>query len=152
MRRSCCLPVLVLVGLVGVTIPAGAQPVPDTPIEPLPRELPARPIATSLLGSSIANIPRQTSPDPVGDGIGYGALIGAASGAGMMAVLYAKCDGSCEAPAPGPMYAWAMSVGAGAGALVGWLVDRGRQNVDRRVRVTAVVSPKQQNLRVAVRF
>ena len=62
--------------------------------------------------------------DPSWDGLTKGALIGAGAMAGLLAVNYARCDAGCEAPAEGPMYAWGLSIGAGGGAAVGWLIDR----------------------------
>ena len=65
-----------------------------------------------------------SSHDPSWDGAVKGALLGAGAMAGVLAVGYARCDAGCEAPAEGPMFAWGMSVGAGSGAAVGWLIDK----------------------------
>ena len=103
MRPRRCLPVWVFATLVTLPSLAWSQPVPSRQRDPSPVDMTARPIAASVLPSSVGSIPRQAVPDPVGNGIGYGALIGAAAGAGLMAVLYAQCDGSCDAPARGPI-------------------------------------------------
>jgi hypothetical protein len=66
----------------------------------------------------------RSSGDPTWDGATKGALIGAGAMAGLLAVNYARCDAGCEAPAPGPMFAVGLSMGAGGGAAVGWLIDK----------------------------
>ena len=90
--------------------------------------------------------------DPVGNGIGYGALIGAGAGIGFMAVMYARCDAGCEAPAEGPMFLTAAAVGAGIGAAVGLAIDGARKSTARRVSVGASVAPRRQGVKVTVRF
>jgi hypothetical protein len=62
--------------------------------------------------------------DPTWDGAAKGALVGAGAVAGLLTISYARCDAGCEAPAEGPMFAWGLSVGAGSGAAIGWLIDR----------------------------
>ena len=111
---------------------------------PLSRELAGPPVATGQNA-------RRDRPDSVGNGIAAGALVGAGAGLALVAVMYAQCDGTCDAPEPAPMYLRTAALGAGAGALVGWLVDAARKS-DNRVRVTPVVMPRRQAVRVAVRF
>lgn len=74
--------------------------------------------------SEVLRIERHGVNDPVSDGIVIGALTGAGACAAMVAAAYASCGRGCEAPAPGPLFAGAMSMGAGAGALTGWIIDR----------------------------
>lgn len=63
-------------------------------------------------------------PDPTWDGAAKGALVGAGAMAGLLTIGYARCDEGCEAPAEGPMFAVGLSIGAGRGAAIGWLIDR----------------------------
>jgi hypothetical protein len=65
-----------------------------------------------------------TDHDPSWDGAARGALIGAGSMAGLLTIGYARCDAGCEAPARLPTYFRGMSVGAGGGAAIGWVIDR----------------------------
>jgi hypothetical protein len=62
--------------------------------------------------------------DPVWDGIALGAVIGAGACLGTAAILFARCDEGCEAPEPGPVYAFSAAFGGATGAFVGWLLDR----------------------------
>ena len=138
-------------------VPAGAYAQGPAAVDPdrakLARRLQDRPVARELAGPPVAtgqNAPRERA-DPVGNGIAAGALLGAGAGLAVMAAMYAQCDGTCDAPEPAPMYVGAAAFGAGAGALVGWLVDAARKS-DSRVRVTPVVTPRRQAVRFAVRF
>lgn len=93
--------------------------------------------------------------DPVGDGIAVGALVGAAGAFALTASAYARCGSGCEAPEPLPTYTVAAVVGAGIGAVTGWLIDtlrRPRAPSSRVVTVAPVVSARQTGLAVAVRF
>ncbi len=66
----------------------------------------------------------QPAPDPNYDGAVRGAVIGAAGGLGSVAIVYATLGDDLEAPGMGgPMMA-AAGIGGGAGALVGYLLDR----------------------------
>ena len=137
--------------LLGVPMHVQAQAETTGPAERPPLYRPSL-----LVGANpLAAVPPQGSlqrPDPVSNGIGYGALIGAGAGAALIAVLYAQCDGTCDAPERAPMYASAMTVGAGAGAVAGWLVDRARHDTGRRVRIATLVTPRRQAVRVTLRF
>jgi hypothetical protein len=73
---------------------------------------------------SLEREPTIAPADPTWDGAVKGALVGAGAMAGLLTINYARCDAGCEAPAEGPMFAWGMSVGAGGGAAVGWLIDK----------------------------
>lgn len=78
-----------------------------------------------LIGkAAVLRVERRGVHDPVGDGIVIGALAGAGTGFGLMAAAYNSCRAGCDAPAPGPMYLGAIGMGAGVGAVVGWIVDR----------------------------
>jgi hypothetical protein len=97
-------------------------------------------------------LPPPSKADPVGDGIGIGALIGAGTGLALMRWAYAQCDDSCDAPEPMPMYLAAGGFGAAVGGVVGWLIDATRKNTSQRVSVAGVVAPKRSQFRVTVRF
>jgi hypothetical protein len=74
-----------------------------------------------LAGTSVS---AQPAADPNYDGAMRGAAIGAAVGLGSVALLYATLGDDVEAPGMGgPMMA-AAGVGGGAGALIGYLLDR----------------------------
>src|SRR5687767_2345768 len=87
----------------------------------LARRLQGGPAARELVGPPLAigQGAARPRPDSVANGIAAGALVGAGAGLALMAAMYAQCDGSCDAPEPGPMYLGAAAFGAGAGALVG---------------------------------
>jgi hypothetical protein len=104
--------------LLVLSVPARAQAVRP---QPRPTTTPLRDASTSLNPTS-ARLLRQAAADPVSDGITYGALIGAGAAITMIAISYANCDGTCDAPEPLPMYLTWAGFGAGVGALTGWLV------------------------------
>ncbi len=94
--------------------------------------------------------------DSVGDGIGKGALIGAGAAIGLTAVQFARCKAGCEAPAPGPIYLMAAGIGGGAGAVVGWLIDRAHKGrppaAISSLRVAPIVTKHRRGVAFAVRF
>jgi hypothetical protein len=94
----------------------------------------------------------QPKGDSNADGIAAGALIGAGAMFLTTVILFARCDEGCEAPEPGPFYLWSAGVGAGAGALTGWLIDRAHRSGNRQVRIVPVVTPRRQAVRIAVKF
>jgi hypothetical protein len=94
--------------------------------------------------------PALTVRDPSWDGAVKGALIGAGAMAGVLAIGYANCDAGCEAPAEGPMFAWGMSVGAGGGAAVGWLIDR--LKVPRRIQPVVAIRADREERAVRLRW
>jgi len=61
--------------------------------------------------------------DGVGNGIAYGALAGAGTIAGFFVWAYKTCGG-CDAPAVHEIVPPAMAMGAGIGAVTGFLIDR----------------------------
>lgn len=77
--------------------------------------------------SSVAKIENRYD-DPVGNGIAIGAAVGAAAGFALMKGMYNSCRSGCDAPSAGPMYLSAIGMGAGVGAVTGWLVDKGRKS------------------------
>jgi hypothetical protein len=99
--------------------------------------------------------PPESGQDSVKDGVVRGALIGAGIMAGLMSWAYIACDDGCEAPSPGGTYSLAAGVGAGAGALIGWLVDRGHNSAphaERTVAVAPVLSRHGKGAVLTVRF
>jgi hypothetical protein len=75
----------------------------------------------SLRKSDVRRVERRGVNDSVSDGIAIGALAGAGTCAGLVAAAYAACNDNCDAPARGPTFLGAMSLGAGVGALTGWI-------------------------------
>lgn len=99
-----------------------------------------------------AGLQQKTAGDPVSDGITYGALIGAGFATSMMAVMYARCEEGCEAPARGPTFLTAAAAGGGIGAIVGWIIDAARKGRDTRVAVATTVTPHRRAVNVTVKF
>ena len=99
-----------------------------------------------------ANPLAEPKPDSLANGVAIGALIGGATGLGLMGWAYAQCDGSCDAPEPAPMYLMAGGVGAAVGAVVGLFIDKVQKSTNQRVSVAGVVTPKRSQLRVTLRF
>jgi hypothetical protein len=64
--------------------------------------------------------------DPVRNGVGVGALAGALGGAGLTAIMTTQCDGRCDDPSLSTVLLSTMAVGAGVGALIGFVIDRAR--------------------------
>jgi hypothetical protein len=107
----------------------------------------------TLRKSDVLRIERRGVNDPVSDGIVIGALAGAGAGAGLMAAAYAACSGSCEAPAPGPMFLGAMSMGAGVGALAGWIADRAHKGKESIFpTVVTFVTRDRKGIALSIRF
>ena len=93
----------------------------------------------SLLAASLAPIPARSLPvpafrrsvgpnqgtgrDPVANGVAIGTVVGAGAAFALMTGLYVSCS-DCEKPAYASMALPALAVGAAAGALVGYLIDR----------------------------
>ncbi len=114
-------------------------------------------LSRSSIAAAVARGGRQDAvleDDPVSDGIVRGALIGAGAGVGVVVLAYALCDG-CEAPAAGPMFLLGGGVGAGIGAVIGWLVDTAhtdRPPAARAVSIAPVLAPRYKAVAVRVRF
>jgi hypothetical protein len=70
--------------------------------------------------SFVERITRKGYRDPVGNGIGYGALVGAVGGWGAFRLQGAMCGRDCEGSGEFPTAVF----GAGIGALVGYVIDR----------------------------
>ena len=103
--------------------------------------------------SDVLRVERHGVNDPVGNGIAIGALAGAAACWGLVAASYAGCTGSCEAPAPEPIYAIAIGMGAGVGALVGWVADRTHKGKEVIFpTVLPVVTADRKAIAVSFRF
>jgi len=65
-------------------------------------------------------------PDSTRNGTAMGAVVGALAGLAVVSGVYAACGEGCEAPAiAGPM-SFSLAVGGGAGAAIGWAIDRSR--------------------------
>ena len=107
-------------------------------------------VSTDFQGQ--ASSPGQPKPDSLANGAAIGALIGAATGLGLMGWAYNQCDDTCDAPEPLPMYLMAGGVGAAAGAVVGLVVDAAKKNTTQRVSVAGVVTPKRSQVSVTLRF
>jgi hypothetical protein len=109
-----------------------------------------------LLAHAIRDVPSvqssQSDADPVSNGIAIGALVGAGTAVGFIAIMYAKCDEGCEAPAEGPTYLIAASAGAGIGALAGWIIDAARKGPRSRIGVMPVLTPDRREVRLSLRF
>jgi hypothetical protein len=106
-----------------------------------------------LNGSRTLQAPPPRVDDSVGDGITIGALAGAGIAAGLMAWAYAQCDGSCDAPARGPMFLSAMSMGAGVGAVTGWVIDKLHKGKGPAGPVVApIVTKDRKGLALSMRF
>lgn len=107
--------------------------------------------------------------DPMGNGIGYGALVGAVAGWGAFRLQGALCGQGCEEGTgefPSAVF------GAGIGALVGFLIDKSRKgtemlfpvasgsvdpsskkdNARSVVGVSPIVSTKRRGLGISLRF
>ena|SRR5688572_19335443 len=80
--------------------------------------------APAAAQSSNPKPPVERYDDPVGNGIAIGAALGAITGVAITGALYAHCNDLCDAPAELPTYAMYAGLSAGAGAGVGWLVDK----------------------------
>jgi len=65
--------------------------------------------------------------DSNGNGTAMGAVVGALAGLAVVSGMYAACDEGCEAPAFGGPASFSVAVGGGAGAAIGWAVDRSRK-------------------------
>jgi hypothetical protein len=103
--------------------------------------------------SDVLRVERHGVNDPVGNGIAIGALAGAAACWGLVAASYAGCTGSCEAPAPGPIYAIAIGMGAGVGALVGWVADRTHKGTESIFpTVVTFVTRDRKGIALSIRF
>ena len=68
---------------------------------------------------------RVASVDPVSDGVAIGTVVGAGAGLALMSGFYFSCS-DCERPTYKSMALPAVTVGAVAGAFVGYLLDRFR--------------------------
>jgi len=101
--------------------------------------------------------------DGVADGVVRGALVGAGAGFAAMAITYNNLGEHVEAPAFGAMAAPAAGFGAGVGALIGYLIDRGhreqpktaaKQNPRqlRTVTLAPSIARNQKSVRMVVRF
>jgi hypothetical protein len=66
------------------------------------------------------------SSDPVKNGVRLGAIIGAAGGAGLTGLMATQCDGKCDDPSLSTVLLSTVAVGAGVGALIGFMIDRSR--------------------------
>ena len=64
--------------------------------------------------------------DPVGNGIGIGALAGALGGVGLTGLAATQCNGKCDDPSLSVFLVSTMALGTGIGALCGFLIDRAR--------------------------
>ena len=98
------------------------------------------------------NSARPPQSDSVKDGVLAGAAIGAAAGVSLVAIGYATCDGSCNAPAPGPFFAGWAALGAGLGAVGGWVVDGLRHTTRSGVTVAVTPTPRRKAVRVVFLF
>ena len=107
-------------------------------------------VAADAMGSPAA-VP-QPKPDSLGNGVAIGALIGGATGLGLMGWAYNQCDDTCDAPEPAPMYLMAGGVGAAVGGVVGLIIDKMKKSTNQRVSVDGSVAPKRSQVRVTVRW
>ena len=115
--------------------------------------------------SDIRRVERVGYSDPVGNGIGWGALIGAGTGFVMTAMAYALCDDTCDAPARVPFFLSTMAFTGGIGAVSGWAIDKlhkgtellfpvapGRPGSRSTLSITPVVGLSTTGVSIAVRF
>ena len=116
-----------------------------------PTATPLRDASTNLTPAS-ASLLRQATADPVSNGIAIGAAIGAGAAITMVAIGYATCDGTCDAPEPLPMYLTWAAFGAGIGAATGWIVDSLRRNTNDRIDISVGAAPKKATVKVGVKF
>jgi hypothetical protein len=96
------------------------------------------------------------------NGLVVGALAGAGTMFGMTAVMYARCDAGCDAPARGPMFLASMAFGAGIGTAAGWIIDKIHKGTDQlfpappagsmRIGVAPLVSTRQRGFHVSLDF
>lgn len=77
--------------------------------------------------SDVTKVVRQGVRDSSGDGAAIGALAGFGIGVGLMALAYANACDTCDPPTFWALGGPAGAVGAGGGALVGYLIDRKRE-------------------------
>jgi hypothetical protein len=115
------------------------------------------PLRAALAGS----VPQPQAPepqapppkDPLWDGIALGAAIGAGTSLGLTAISFARCDEGCEAPEPGPFYAISAAMGAAAGGVAGWLIDRARTPKPRKaVTLAPIVTKPRKGVVLTVTF
>jgi hypothetical protein len=107
----------------------------------------------TLKKTDILRVERHGVDDPVSDGIVIGSLIGVGTGFALMTAAYAACDGSCDAPAKGPMFLGAMGFGAGVGALTGWIIDKAHRGKATVFPVVApIVTPDRKGVALSLRF
>jgi hypothetical protein len=101
----------------------------------------------------VVRLERNGVDDSPVDGTILGALIGAGTGLGLMAVAYATTCETCDAPEPGPMFLAAGSFSAGIGAFTGWLIDRlhkGKEVV--YPAVAPILAREKKGVALTVRF
>jgi hypothetical protein len=77
--------------------------------------------------SDVTKVVRHGVRDSSADGTAVGALAGFGIGVGLMAIAYANACDTCDPPAFWALGGPAGAVGAGGGALVGYLIDRKRE-------------------------
>lgn len=74
--------------------------------------------------SDVTKLVRQDVRDGSTDGTAAGALIGFGAAVGLLAIAYANACDTCDPPAFWVLAGPAGGMGAGAGALTGFLIDR----------------------------
>jgi hypothetical protein len=75
----------------------------------------------------VTRVVRQGVRDSSADGTAVGALAGFGIGVGLLAIAYANACDTCDPPAFWALGGPAGAIGAGGGALVGYLIDRKRE-------------------------
>jgi hypothetical protein len=77
--------------------------------------------------SDVTKVVRQGVRDSSADGAAVGALAGFGIGVGLLAIAYANACDTCDPPAFWALGGPAGAIGAGGGALAGFLIDRKRE-------------------------
>jgi hypothetical protein len=84
--------------------------------------------AERALAKSMAASPAKSARkgDSTGNGIAAGAAIGGLGMLGVMAYVYSQCDAGCDAPEFKALGLPVAAMGAGVGAVVGYIIDRAK--------------------------
>ena len=105
------------------------------------------PIAAAVEARGRTLATAQGPADSVADGVGIGALTGAAAALGLMGYFYSKCRDTCDAPEPLPMYLSAAATSTGVGAVIGWIADAAHRSSTQRVVLGGAVTRRRADVR-----
>jgi hypothetical protein len=113
--------------------------------------------------SRVVRMLRRGFDDPVGNGVALGALTGGGAALALVAIERRRCGPTCnEPPNVAALTVTVTALYAGAGALVGWIVDRSHKGTDvlfpvapaprSSISVSPVLWSGSRGVRLTIRF